>query len=211
MTIQKEVVLVLAPHTDDAEFGCGGTIIKLLENDCEVHVVAFSCAEESVPSHLPKEINKTHMLEAMQILGIAKTNTIIKNYPVRHFPQHRQEILEDLVKLNKEINPSVVFLPSTFDTHQDHQVICQEGFRAFKRTTLFGYEMPWNNLMFSTNCFVNLDEKHIDKKLKSLDCYISQMGRDYISADFIRSLARTRGGQMGRTYAEAFEVVRINL
>jgi len=210
MNIHDEVVLILAPHTDDAEFGCGGAILKLLENNCKVFVVAFSCAEESVPEHLPKQINKTYMHDAMEILGIPLENVLIKNYPVRYFPENRQSILEELVKLNNEINPGIVFLPSTFDTHQDHQVISQEGFRAFKKTTLLGYEMPWNNLMFTTTCFITLEERHVEKKLKSLECYISQMGRDYISADFVRSLMRSRGGQMGKIFAEAFQVIRIN-
>jgi len=42
-------VLVLAPHTDDAELGCGGTIARLLTDGADVFVAAFSTAEESLP------------------------------------------------------------------------------------------------------------------------------------------------------------------
>ena len=119
--------------------------------------------------------------------------------------------MEDLVEINRKITPSIVFLPSTFDTHQDHQVVSQEGFRAFKKVTILGYELPWNNLTFTTNCFIPLQEEHVNKKLNSLQCYISQMGRDYISKDFLKSVMRTRGGQMGKKYAEAFELIRLLL
>src|SRR5581483_8652265 len=34
-------VLVLAPHTDDGEFGCGGTMARLVEAGAEVRYVAF--------------------------------------------------------------------------------------------------------------------------------------------------------------------------
>ncbi len=203
-----ERVLVLAPHTDDAEFGCGGTIARLVESGVRICCVAFSAAEESVPPGLPKDVLRTEMRKAMAALGVSESSLEILSYPVRHFPQHRQDILEDLVRFGRETNPDLVLVPSTHDTHQDHSVIAEEGFRAFKRTTILGYEVPWNNLTFVTNCFVSLDVRHVEKKLLALKCYYSQLGRDYIDEDFIRSLLRTRGGQMGGMYAEAFEVVR---
>jgi N-acetylglucosamine malate deacetylase 1 len=201
-------VLVLAPHTDDAEFGCGGSIARFAEMDVKVQCVAFSAAEESVPPGLPKDILRTEMRRATGLLGIGDDHVRILSYPVRKFPQHRQEILEDMVALARDLQPDLVLLPSTHDTHQDHQVIAQEGFRAFKKTSILGYEVPWNNLTFVTNCFIMLEARHVQQKLAALKCYYSQLGRDYIDEDFIRSLLRTRGGQVGGTYAEAFEVIR---
>jgi len=204
-------VLVLAPHTDDAEFGCGGTIARMVEARVDVTCVAFSAAEESVPSGMARDTNRKDMLKAMSMLGVSEDHVEILAYPVRKFPQYRQEILEDMVRLSREVRPDVVFLPSTYDTHQDHQVISNEGFRAFKRTSMLGYEIPWNNLTFTTNCFINIGEKHVEQKLSSLKCYISQLGRNYVNDDFIVSLLRTRGGQNGGEYAEAFEVIRLIL
>lgn len=94
---QIETVLVLAPHTDDAEFGCGGTIAKLVEAGANVRCVAFSAAEESVPKGLPRDVLRGEMRSAMSELGISESQLEILQYPVRHFPQHRQAILEDLV------------------------------------------------------------------------------------------------------------------
>ena len=42
-------ILVLAPHTDDGELGCGGTISKFVKEGKNIYYVAFSTAEESVP------------------------------------------------------------------------------------------------------------------------------------------------------------------
>ena len=203
-------VLFISPHTDDAEFGCGATITRLIEEGHEIYCIAFSAAEESVPDNLPKDINRKDMLRAMRILGVDSDHVFILNYPVRNFPSSRQPILEDLIKFNSEIKPSTDFVPSTFDTHQDHQIVSQEGFRAFKKTSILGYELPWNNLNFTTDCFISLEERNVEKKISSLQCYFSQIGRDYINPDFIRSMLRTRGGQMGKTYAEAFQVIRID-
>lgn len=41
-----KTVLVLAPHTDDGEFGCGGSIAKFVRQGARVVYVAFSAAEQ---------------------------------------------------------------------------------------------------------------------------------------------------------------------
>lgn len=202
-------ILVLAPHTDDGEFGCGGTIAKFVEEKKDVYYVAFSPAEKSVPPEFCSSILKTEVKEATQVLGIPKENLILFDYEVRNFPSFRQNILEDLVKIKKEISPDLVFLPSLKDLHQDHQTLAMEGLRAFKNTTILGYEIPWNNLTFPTSCFIALQKKHIHKKSLALKCYASQAFRNYASKDFIYALAKTRGTQIGVAYAEVFDVVRM--
>ena len=154
------------------------------------------------------EAEEEEVKEATAKLGIKEQNLILFEYEVRKFPSFRQKILDDMIGLNNEIKPDVVFLPSTRDTHQDHKVITEEGFRAFKRITMLGYEVPWNNLTFDTNAFIFLEERHIERKLDSLNCYISQLGRNYATAEFIRSLAITRGTQIGARFAEVFEAIR---
>jgi LmbE family N-acetylglucosaminyl deacetylase len=201
-------VLVLAPHTDDGEFGCGGTIARFIEEGKEVYYVAFSSAEESLPRGMPRDILKQEVREATALLGIKPENIRIFDYKVRNFLSRRQEILDDMIKLYEEIQPDVVFLPSISDTHQDHQLIANEGFRAFKKVTMLGYEMPWNNLNFNTISFIFLEERHLEKKVKALKCYKSQLGKNYVTEDFMRSLALIRGVQIGTKYAEVFDVIR---
>jgi len=201
-------ILVLAPHTDDGEFGCGGSIARFVEEKSEIFYAAFSAAEESVPANFPKDALREEVKEATAKLGIKRSNLILFKHKVRNFPFFRQKILDDMIKLNDEIKPDIVFLPSVKDTHQDHKVITEEGFRTFKKTTMLGYEIPWNNLTFDTNAFIFLQDRHLEKKLASLKCYISQFGRNYASEEFIRSLAITRGAQIGTKYAEVFEVIR---
>ena len=173
----KQCVLVLAPHTDDGEFGCGASLAKFIEQDKIVYYAAFSLAEESVPAGFPKNILATEVKAATKELGINLKNLLLYKYKVRHFAHHRQEILEDLVKLNKRIKPDLIFMPCLHDLHQDHSIIAMEGLRAFKKTSILGYEIPWNNMNFSTQCFITFDEDHLNKKLKALDCYASQKGR----------------------------------
>lgn len=202
-------VYILAPHTDDGELGAGGTISKLIELGANVYYFAFSTAEQSVPEGFPKDILKTEVLDATSKLGIKKENVIIYNYEVRKLNYARQEILEDLIKHRKNLKPDLVFMPSLNDIHQDHSTIAQEGLRAFKNTTILGYELIWNNLTFDTTSFIKLEKRHIQAKSDALKEYKSQGERDYMSEEFIFSLARTRGVQIGTQYAESFEVIRL--
>src|SRR6056297_3000634 len=201
-------IIILAPHTDDGEFGCGGTIAKYLEKGSNVYYVAFSTAKKSVPEGLPQDILEKEVKEATKRLGIKPKNLIIYGFEVRKLNYIRQDILEEMVKLKRELNPDLVLLPSPNDLHQDHSTVAMEGLRAFKQTSILAYEVPWNNLNFKNQCFVKLEEKHIKKKIYALDAYNSQKTRVYAKEDFIFSLAKTRGVQVSTEYAEAFETIR---
>jgi len=201
-------VLVLAPHTDDGELGCGGTIARLREAGVQVVYAAFSTARQSLPAGLPDDTLKHEVVAATARLGIPREDLRIFDYEVRKLSYSRQDVLEDLVRIRREYAPDLVFMPSLHDVHQDHTTVAEEGLRAFKGVTLLGYELIWNNLTFITNCFVRLEERHVERKAQALSEYSSQSDKAYASLDFIRSLARTRGVQIGAEFAECFEVVR---
>ncbi len=205
---QFKKVLVLAPHTDDGELGCGAAIHRFSSEGAEVFYVAFSICTRSLPEYLHPMTLAEEVKKATEILGVKKENLILYDYDVRHFPAIRQTILEEMVALEKQIKPDLVLMPCSTDIHQDHQTIYAEGLRAFKRTTILGYELPWNNLSFTTNTFVTLTENNVQQKIKALNEYESQKTRSYLNADFIRSLAKTRGVQIAADYAEAFELIR---
>lgn len=206
--MDKKTMLVLAPHTDDGEMGCGGAIAKAREADIRVFMIAFSSADDSLRKGMRKGTLREELLMATEKLGINQGDVLCLEYAVRTFSYHRQMILDELYKMNKTIQPDIVFAPSLNDVHQDHKVIAEEARRVFKRTTLLSYELPWNNMSFNTSAFVVLDERHLDKKLRALQCYKSQDHKEYFAQDFIRSMAILRGVQINQQYAEAFEVVR---
>ena len=203
-------ILVLSPHTDDGEIGAGGTIARFVEEGKEIYYVAFSSCEVSVPKDFPEDILKKECKKATVILGIQNENVILKDYEVRTFPLHRQEILDDMIALNKQIKPDLVLVPSSNDIHQDHQTIYKEALRAFKKTSsIWGYEHPWNNLTFTTDIFVRLEEKHVKKKIEAMKKYKSQDFRPYFDEKYIRALAYTRGAQVDYPFAEVFELLRL--
>lgn len=199
-------ILVLAPHTDDGELGAGGFLSKLAMNGANISYVAFSSAAESLPKGYAKDTLVKEVKLATSVLGVS--DVVVKDYPVRNFDVHRQAILDDLIKIRKENNFDLVLIPSTSDVHQDHQVIMQEGIRAFKNTTILGYELIWNSFDFKNHLYVKLDEADVMAKVNALQKYASQAHRPYMSEEFVRSLAYTRGLQVNHKYAECFEVIR---
>jgi LmbE family N-acetylglucosaminyl deacetylase len=201
--------LILAPHTDDGEFGCGGTIAKLISEGVEVYYIAFSACEQSVLPKFPSDILITEVKEATQVLGIKRENLYLLKYDVRTFNYNRQGILDDIIKFRNKINPDLVFIPSLNDIHQDHATIANEAVRAFKFCNILCYEMPWNNFNFATTSFMILSEEQINIKINALKKYKSQEHRSYANEEFIRSLASVRGVQVGQRYAEVFEVIRL--
>ncbi|WP_218609785.1 PIG-L deacetylase family protein [Pseudonocardia sp. KRD291] len=201
-------ILVIAPHTDDGELGAGGSIARWVEEGHEVHYVALSACESSVPDHLPSDVLRTEVALATKELGIQPGRVRVLDFEVRRFPRDRQEVLQVMVDLNRDLRPGLVLLPGADDLHQDHQVVGAEGLRAFKHTSVLGYEIAWNNTAFRTASFVALEERHVEAKIAALGCYGSQAHRPYASADFLRSQVRFHGVRAGTTFAETFEVHR---
>ena len=207
MIEQWRRALVLAPHTDDGEFGCGGTMARLVDAGCHVRYVAFSIAPPSLPEGFPPDTLAREVREATHELGI--DDLVVHDFDVRTFPERRQDILELLVAAWEEWKPDVVFQPSLHDIHQDHKTIAEEGLRAFKRTTILGYEIPWNNFDFSYQWYVALGHSHLERKVAALERYASQQHRRYANPEYVWNVARTHGINVNREYAEVFQVYRV--
>lgn len=198
-------VLVLSPHPDDMEFGCGGTVSKLNMFGHEIRQLIFCLAPGL---GVPKDVRKEEALEAARLLGLKGTQ--VSDFPHRNFGAVRQEILDYMVKVNDEFGPNVVYTPATTDHHQDHKVITEEAIRAFRYQTVLGYELPWNNISFNHAVFEILYPRDVDRKWESIAKHKSILGRrPYHNEEFVRSLARMRGAQIGRINAEVFEAIRI--
>ena len=170
---------------------------RLADAGCEVRYVAFSIATRSLPEGFPPDTLAREVKEATAELGIHEERLTVHDFDVRTFPEHRQDILEVLVALWDEWQPDVVFQPSLHDVHQDHQTIAEEGLRAFKRTTILGYEIPWNNFDFAYQWYVALEK------------YASQQHRRYANPEYVWNVARTHGINVNREYAEVFQVYRV--
>jgi len=194
------ITFILCPHSDDGEMGCGGTIAKRIEKEDEIHYIAFSVPEPT--DQLLQEIPK-----ATAMLGIPYDNVHINTFLWRNFPSQRQNILDLMIKLKNKYKPEVVYCPSSADTHQDHKVIHEEATRAYRGTTLLGYEIPRNAPKFAPTRWEVLEKRHVEKKLDALSVYRSQEERPHWRRFYWESTLKFRGQQIEAEWAEAFEVI----
>tara|TARA_B100000579_G_scaffold437067_1_gene465046 strand:+ start:1600 stop:2232 length:633 start_codon:yes stop_codon:yes gene_type:complete len=204
-------ILFLSPHTDDVELGCGGVISKLAKSKKDVHVAIFSICEDSVPDGFDKKALRSESESSLRSLGIKKENIHYFNYKVREFNYKRQNILDDMINLRRLLSPEIVFTPSTFDVHQDHEVVSKESIRCFKnKSSIYGYQLPWNCEIIVNNFSIELSEENIKNKIKSLDFYKTQNFRAYFKNDFILSSSKFFGAINGFEHSESFQIIRQN-
>lgn len=201
-------VLFLGAHPDD-EFGCAGTLARLTDAGAEVDVVTFSTCADLIPDGFSAADLIAEWQAATALLGIDPDRLSLHDVPNRFFPTHRQQVLDVLIEL-RDRDYDLVLLPASSDIHQDHSTVSAEGIRAFKHSTILGYEMPMNTVRAS--CFagyVRLDPEHVELKLRHAATYRSQQHRTYFDPAFIRGVAAVRGVQANAEAAEAFEVIRL--
>lgn len=189
-------VLAISPHPDDAEFGVGGTLHKLSSYGNEVINLVF----------YNDPILLDECRKSSKILGVKPKFVYMQG---RLYHEKRQEILQIFFDINKDLNPDMVFVPSTTDVHQDHKVVTEEAIRAFKESTVLGYNEPWNQTFIITNYFIILECDDTDAKLKALDKYNSRKSFPYFNEEYQKSLLRANGMKIKEFEAEAFEVIRV--
>lgn len=199
-----ENVLVLSPHTDDAELGAGGTISRLLEEGSRVHYVAFSAPRPELTLECER---------ALKMLGSEKNgaDVSILKFERRKFHENRQAILQWLYDFNEENSPDLVLTPCRADVHQDHQTITSEAVRCFKTSSIFGYILRWNCIAIKEDVTISLEDRHIKCKLAALSQYFSQRSRPYFDLGYQRSEAYVHGLMVPSHLAEAFELIRLIL
>ena len=196
---KKSKILILSPHADDLELSMGGTVKYLTDLGCNILSVVFSPCFASNTGGLYQYLH-----EAYKILGITESKLL--RYEVRKFTYSRQEILEDLAKIRQEFNPDIVYLPSSKDLHQDHEVIHKEGLRAFENRTVLGY-----SLKSEGNFYIPLDITHIEAKIKASNCYIGQSYKHYFGEDYLKAQAMINGSKCNAKFAESFEIIKMIL
>ena len=194
-------ILLLAPHADDIELGCGATVARFADEGHNLLWVVFTDEQP---------LNNEHV-KATEEIGLKDESRLAWDFKLRQLSNRRQEVLEWLIKLNYEFKPDLVVGPSLHDFHQDHQVVANEMIRAFKSScSIICYDLPWNHVSFDVQLLTKLDGQHVEAKIKMLEKFKSEfvVRAKYFSPQLMRGMALLRGTQAGTAYAEAFEVMR---
>jgi LmbE family N-acetylglucosaminyl deacetylase len=197
-------VFFIGAHPDDIELGCGALIANI-SSSTEVYCITLS---DNQKNPLLKNVVNEHF-ESMGRLGVPRDHVNIGEFETRCFLHQRQEILEYLFDLNKKLRPDMVFTHSKSDLHQDHGVVTGESLRAFRGTSVFGFDVIRSSQGFFPTLLIEVTELDVEKKINSLAAYLTYADKYYFSADLTRSILLRNGALCERQYAEGFDIQRV--
>jgi N-acetylglucosamine malate deacetylase 1 len=204
MQFNGKKVFFIGAHPDDIEIGCGALISNIL-NSAEAFCFTLSDNQKNpLLSNVAKEHNAS-----MEILGIDKDHRFLESFETRRFVHFRQEILEYLYKMNKKYQPDMVFVHSKADLHQDHGTITQESLRAFRGTSLFGYDVIRSSNGFFPTLLIEVSEIDVQNKIKALTAYKTYIDKYYFSPELTRAILLRNGAIAEKKYAEGFDIFRM--
>jgi LmbE family N-acetylglucosaminyl deacetylase len=195
-------ILCLGAHADDLEIGCGGTLLEILarRQGIDVHWVVFSTsgcrAQEAAAS-------------AERFLALAsRQRVVLLDYRDTFFPAAYESIKEYFEQIKHDVAPDLVFTHRREDMHQDHRVIAELTWCAFRDHVILEYEIPkYEGDLGAPNIFVPIEEAACRRKIETIvECFSSQHSKQWFSADTYWALLRLRGVECNSPtrFAEAF-------
>ncbi|OGO05630.1 MAG: hypothetical protein A2Y60_01610 [Chloroflexi bacterium RBG_13_54_9] len=233
MTEPAGRAMVIAPHPDDAEIGCGGTVAKWLAEGWEVVDVICTNGDKgsrdlAMTSERLAAIRENEQLKAAETLGVTKV--VWLGHPdggLEDTPDFRGE----LVRLIRLYRPDAVFTTDPYRRapylHRDHRItgtVTLDAVFPYSRDHLFYPEHLAEGLLphrvrevylwgsDNLDTFVNITET-FDLKIAALRCHASQMGENP-GSDFgqrWRERAAQLGQSQGLGLAEAFRRIQFRV
>lgn len=195
-------ILCLGSHPDDIEIGCGGTILRLIEevNDINFFWVIFSANK--------KRKNEAHKSANIFLKSAKSKKILVKDFRESYFPYLGVSIKEYFEELKKAFNPSIIFTHYHNDAHQDHRLISDFTWNTFRNHLILEYEVPkYNGDLGAPNLFFHLSKYICQKKITYIfDTFKTQMEEQWFTEDTFWSILRLRGIESNAPskYAEAF-------
>jgi len=182
-------VLCLGAHSDDIEIGCGGLLLKLLaeQQALELHWVVFSA----------EGIRATEAQASAEALlaPAAMKRIVVHQFPDTCFPFVGMDIKQCFRQLRTEVSPDLILTHRLEDRHQDHRLISELTWNAFRDHLILEYEIPkYEGDLATPNFYVPLRKDICRQKVEHLDRhFISQREKPWFTADTFQAVMRLRG------------------
>lgn len=194
-----ETLVALGAHPDDIEIAAGGTLLALAaaRPGLRVHYVLCSgTADRHAEARTAAEA----------FLPSAEITFALHSLPDGRLPAHWNAVKEIVEAAAREVGADLVLAPSCDDAHQDHRTVAELVPTAFRDTLVLHYEIPkWDGDLGRPNVYLSIDEATARRKVELLHaCFPSQKERDWWDDEVFLGLARLRGMECRRRYAEAF-------
>jgi LmbE family N-acetylglucosaminyl deacetylase len=197
-------VCFIGAHPDDIEIGSGALMAHIAG---QTEVLCITLSDNQKNPALMNVVEELH--RSMAILGVQEKNIIIGQFETRRFPHFRQEILEYLIEFNHQYQPEIVFTHTRADIHQDHVAVTEEVLRAFRGTTVLGFDVLRSSYGFFPNFLVEVTEQDLETKIRALAEYKTYANKYYFDPSITRATLIRHGALAERPYAEGFDILRI--
>lgn len=203
----KLQVLLLGAHSDDIEIGCGGTILRLAAElaNIDVHWVVFSA--------LGKRENEAQESADDFLSDVEQPSVKFFQFPDAYFPDNYSALKDAFKKMTKLTSPDIIFTHYRNDLHQDHRIISELTWNAFRDHLILEYEIPkYEGDLGQPNFFVTIPEEIRVKKISKLrQHFVSQRTKEWFSDDLFSSIMRIRGieARSPSGFSEAFHCRKI--
>lgn len=197
-------VLCLGAHPDDIELGAGAFLHHILP---ENEVLCVTLSDNQMNPTLKNIVNEH--FASFEKLGLRKDNVIVEKFETRKFPEQRQEVLEYLLKLRREYKPDLILTHTRSDVHQDHNVITEESLRAYRGTTVLGFDVVRSSYGFFPHFLVGVTEADVEAKLAALAEYKTYHDKYYFDPALLRATMIRHGALAEKPFAEGFDILRI--
>jgi len=204
MLFYGKQVCFIGAHPDDIELGAGALIAHIAAS---TRVLCFTLSDNQKNPALQNVVAE-HRL-SMRVLGVPDENVFIGEFETRRFPHARQEILEYLIDINRRFNPEIIFTHTRADLHQDHATVTEEALRAFRGSTVLGFDVLRSSYGFFPNFLVEVFEQDVLKKLAALAEYKTYDDKYYFNPEITRSTLVRHGALAERPFAEGFDTLRV--
>jgi LmbE family N-acetylglucosaminyl deacetylase len=195
-------LLCLGAHCDDIEIGCGGTLLKLIENQ-RVQSIKWVVFTSN-----PDRAKEARASAEEFLKDVPEKEIIVKNYRDGFLPQLASEVKEEFEAIKKSFSPDIIFTHYRQDLHQDHRLLADFTWNTFRNHLILEYEIPkYDGDLGNPNFFVHLDARQAKRKSDiMLACFESQASKHWFDEETFLALMRLRGMQSAATskYAEAF-------
>jgi LmbE family N-acetylglucosaminyl deacetylase len=195
-------LLAIGAHSDDIEIGCGGTILKLIEQGTVSEVSWVVLTGETTRAE-----EAAHSAAAL-LADVPGKRVILKDFRDGYFPYDGANIKGFFEQLKSELSPDVILTHQRQDLHQDHRVTCELTWNTFRDHLILEYEIPkYDGDVGAPNLFVPLEEPLCRRKVDHLMTHFgSQVPKRWFKEDLFSGLLRLRGMECNSptSYAEAF-------
>ena len=206
----RERVLVLSPHADDAEFGCGGTVAQHVLNGAPVIWITFVDRGYAVPEGWDLNTLVQECKAAIKELQVGSYT--ILDFELECLEQEQKSIISVIYDAIHDFNPTIIYTPFSNCRHQDHAAVHTATVQAAWATEamILGYRIPNDLARFSPNVFVPLCPLAIERKLNAIGTYESQLElRKWITLQLIEAQHTDYSAFIEGDYVEPFELIKM--